>query len=180
MFMASEPELASESPYAPIHSQVASFGRQRCFWSSVPYHTSGRVAMPMCAPKAVEKLASTEMWSVMSVELTLSSAHAAVLLRDIDGGESQFGGLAQQRHHRAGLLGFDGGDAGQNLFARKARRRGRDLALLLVQVFGSKNLGGGAGFKQETAAGSGGDGGCDGRGHGLARPPVTETKEPAS
>ncbi len=28
--------------------------------------------MPTCAPNAVEKLASTEMWSVMSVELTLS------------------------------------------------------------------------------------------------------------
>ncbi len=70
--MASEPELASESPYAPIHSHVASLGRQRCFCSSVPYHTSGRVAMPMCAPKAVEKLASVEMWSVISVELSLS------------------------------------------------------------------------------------------------------------
>ncbi len=28
--------------------------------------------MPACAPNAVEKLASTEMWSTMSVELTLS------------------------------------------------------------------------------------------------------------
>jgi hypothetical protein len=36
-------------------------GQVALFLLYVPYQTSGSVAMPMCAPKAVEKLASTEM-----------------------------------------------------------------------------------------------------------------------
>ncbi len=66
--------------------------------------------------------------------------HAAVLLGNVDRGESQLGGLAQQRLHRARLFGLDGRRAGQNLFARKLLRSGRDLALLFVQVFGGEDF----------------------------------------
>ena len=72
MFMASEPELASDSAYAATHSPLASLGRYFRFCSSVPYQTSGSVPIPVCAPKAVEKLASTAMWSVTSEEVILS------------------------------------------------------------------------------------------------------------
>ena len=80
---------------------------------------------------------------------------AAVLLGNVGRSESKFRGLAQQRLHDAGLFGLDRRRAGQNLFARKPGRGGRDLALLLVQIFGSENLFRRAGFEQKTAAGGG-------------------------
>ena len=68
----------------------------------------------------------------------LVHTQAAIFFGDVDRGKSQFGGLAQQRRHHAGLFGFDRRDARQNFFARKSLRSRRNLALLLVQIFGRK------------------------------------------
>ena len=70
----------------------------------------------------------------------LVERQAAVLFRDIGGGESQIGGLAQQRLHHAGFFRFDGRGAGQNVLAPKAGCCCYDLALLLAEVFRSEDL----------------------------------------
>ena len=115
--------------------------------------------MPMCAPKAVEKLASTDRWSVISVEVILSMPmppYSSGISTEV---KPSSAALRIRSAHDARLLGLNGGDCGKNLFAGKLGGRGGNLALLLVQIFRGKDLGGGAGFKQETAAGGGDDGG---------------------
>jgi hypothetical protein len=57
---ASEPACGSVSAKPPIHSPVASFGRKRCFCSSVPNFRIG--TQP------------TELWTLMIVEQAPSPA----------------------------------------------------------------------------------------------------------
>ena len=87
--------------------------------------------MPVWAPNAVEKLASTEMWSVTTRGRDLVHAHAAVFFGNLDGGEPQFRGLGDQPAHDAGLLGFHGIGGRRDLFAGELGGGGGDLALFV-------------------------------------------------
>ena len=71
-FIASEPEVDSDSAYAPTNSPVASFGRYFCFCSGVPYQTSGSVPIPTCAENTTQKLPCFAMFSATMADVTLS------------------------------------------------------------------------------------------------------------
>ncbi len=55
-----------------MSSPEARRGRYFCFCAGVPYQTSGRVPMPVCAEKATEKLPCLAMFSAMMAEVCLS------------------------------------------------------------------------------------------------------------
>src|SRR5208337_245174 len=74
----------------------------------------------------------------------LVQAHAAIFFRNVDGRETQVGGLAHEAGQDSRLLGLDGRNRRLNLFARKPGGGCRNLALLLVQVLGGKDLSRGA------------------------------------
>ena len=116
--------------------------------------------MPACAPNAVEKLASTEMWSTMSVELTLSIPRPPYSSGTSTAVNPSSAALRSSRRHRARLFSLDRRNARQNLLARESLRRRRNLPLLLAQVFRSENLIRRARFDQEAAARGGNNGRC--------------------
>ena len=109
--------------------------------------------MPVCAPNAVEKLASIEIVVRDERGADLVHPHAAVLLRNVDRREPQSAALRSSASQHAGFLGFDAVRGGQNLLAGKLGRGGGNLPLLFVQVLRGEDLGGRAGLNKETAAG---------------------------
>jgi hypothetical protein len=107
--MASEPELASESPYAPIHSRRGQLGQVALLLllGAVPDQRQRGDA----GVRAERPWRSWPAPKVVGDERggDLVHAHAAVFLGNVDGGKAQLGGLAQQQlAQHARLLGLDG------------------------------------------------------------------------
>ena len=99
------------------------------------------------------------MWSVISVELTLSRPMPPYSSGMSTDAKPRSAALRMRPARTPGSLASMARGR-LNLLAGEAGRRGSNLALLLVEVFRGEDFGGGAGFEQETAAGGGNDGGC--------------------
>ena len=128
----SEPEPGSVSAYAASHSPLASFGRKRCFCSSVP--ASLMPSEPSSCTAMISPLVAQtfESSSIVDEGHQRALADAAVLLVEHDAEEVVLAeDLDDVPRELAGLV--DLGRAGRDALARERPHELANLALLVVQ-----------------------------------------------